>query len=49
MSVVHEDITGEALATCDTLVEEVVRLHLRVLDAKHERGDLASLSSPRSC
>nr|CAE02355.2 OSJNBb0072M01.17 [Oryza sativa Japonica Group]CAE05442.1 OSJNBa0073E02.2 [Oryza sativa Japonica Group] len=46
---VRGDITGEALATCDTLVEEVVRLHLRVLDAKHERGDLASLSSPRSC
>uniref|UniRef100_A0A0D3FXY8 Uncharacterized protein n=1 Tax=Oryza barthii TaxID=65489 RepID=A0A0D3FXY8_9ORYZ len=42
-------ITGEALTTCDTLVEEVVRLHLRVLDAKHERGDLALLSSPRSC
>uniref|UniRef100_A0A0D9ZN61 Uncharacterized protein n=1 Tax=Oryza glumipatula TaxID=40148 RepID=A0A0D9ZN61_9ORYZ len=42
-------ITGEALATCDTLVEEVVRLHLHVPDAKYERGDLASLSSPRSC
>uniref|UniRef100_I1PN14 Uncharacterized protein n=1 Tax=Oryza glaberrima TaxID=4538 RepID=I1PN14_ORYGL len=46
---VRGDITGEALTTCDTLVEEVVRLHLRVLDAKHERGDLALLSSPRSC